>query len=188
MTMCASRIGSVPTEGFEWYVVLLEGQFGDEIRSQIDKYFLQLGKGVGADVLVVRGYDPIEFKNSFIESASFYGEGDWKNVDVPALVVTDAVPKAIESRDGLDGAKVMIFPLRQIYERHKDISIFFDKLIKALHSSDAADALDNLEISKLEKSWGWFSEYAEMKPGFFGFKADLSKMIGDMIRRCAGDR
>jgi hypothetical protein len=45
MTMCASKIGTVPTQGFHWYIVLLEGPFGDVIRDQIDKYFMTLGQG-----------------------------------------------------------------------------------------------------------------------------------------------
>ena len=183
MTMCASKIGTVPTRGFEWYIVLLEGPFGNEIREQIDKYFTTLGKEAGPEVLVVRGYDATQFRNSFIESAAFYGPSDWKTVDVPAIVVTDALPTAVEERDGLDQARVMIFPLKQIYERHKDISIFFEKLLKALHSSEASAALEKLDKAKIEKYWSWISDYVELKPGFFGFKADVGKMISALLEK-----
>lgn len=191
MSMCASKIGTVPTEGFEWYIVLLEGPFGDAIREQIDKYFLTLGKEAGLDVLVVRGYDATTFRNSFIESAAFYRSedapffepDDWKQVDLPALVVTDALPTAVETRSGLDQARVMIFPLRQIYEKHQDISIFFGKLLAALNSNEASDALNRLDTSGIEKHWSWMTEYVEMKPGFFGFKLDLGKLITDMLAK-----
>ncbi|MCX7098481.1 MAG: hypothetical protein NTV43_11330 [Methylococcales bacterium] len=183
MTMCASKIGTVPTEGFNWYIVLLEGPFADAIREQIDKYFVTLGKEAGPDVLVVRGYDATTFRDSFIESAAFYGPDDWKSVDVPAIVVTDALPTAVEERNGLDQAKVMIFPLRQIYEKHNDISTFFGQLLSALHSSEASNALEKLDKAKIEKYWSWFTEYAELKPGFFGFKADLGKIIADLLTK-----
>ncbi len=52
MTMLASTIGTVPTEGFSWYIVLLDCPFGDPIHEQIDKYFITLGKEAGPDVLV----------------------------------------------------------------------------------------------------------------------------------------
>jgi hypothetical protein len=181
--MCASKIGTVPTEGFNWYIVLLEGPFADAIREQIDRYFMTLGQEAGPDVLVVRGYDATEFRDSFIESAAFYGPGDWKNVDVPAIVVTDALPTAVEQTNGLDQARVMIFPLRQVYERHKDISNFFGKLLAALRSSEASHALEKLDKAKIEKYWSWITDYVELKPGFFGFKADLGKIITELLAK-----
>lgn len=183
MSMCASKIGSVPTKGFNWYLVLLEGPFADAIREQIDKYFMPLGKEAGPDVLVVRGYDATEFRNSFIESAAFYGEGDWKAVDVPALVVTDALPTDIQHENGLDQARVMIFPLRQVYEKHKDVSVFFARLLSALHSDEASSALEKLDPSKIEKYWSWITDYVDMKPGFYGFSADVGKMIGKLLEK-----
>ena len=157
--------------------------FGDEIREQIDRHFQTLGKEAGPDVLVVRGYNSTEFKNSFIESAAFYGEGDWKQVDMPAIVVTDALPAAVETRDGLEKARVMVFPLRQIYERHKDISVFLTKLLEALHSSDASDALGHLDKSQIEKHWSWLASYVEIKPTFCGFKLDVGKIIADVVAK-----
>jgi hypothetical protein len=167
----------------------VEGPFGHEIREQIDKYFTSLGKEAGPDVLVVRGYDATTFLNTFIDSAALYatrpgesyGPDDWKNVEKPALVVADALPSAFEKRGGLDKARVMIFPLAEMYNKHKDISLFFEKLLAALHSSEASNALQKLDKHKIEKYWGWITDYTEMKPGFFGFKADLGKIIGDLL-------
>jgi hypothetical protein len=95
-------------------------------------------------------------------------------------VVTDALPTAVETRNGLDQAKVMIFPMRQIYEKHKDISIFFGRLLAALHSTEVSNALDRLEKAEIEKYRSWITKYVEMKPGFFGFKFDLGKIVADM--------
>ncbi|WP_433965868.1 hypothetical protein [Tunturiibacter gelidiferens] len=187
MTMCASKIGTVPTIGFDWYIVLLEGPFGDAIREQIDKYFMTLGKEAGPDILVVRGYDATAFRDSF-ESAALYSRSfdvpdDWKSTFLPAIVVTDALPTAIKTPNGLDQAKVMIFPLREIYKKHNDISIFFGKLLAALHSNKASYALDRLDESEIEREWSWMREYVEMKPGFFGFKFDLGKMIAGILAK-----
>jgi hypothetical protein len=183
VSMVASKIGTVPTKGFDWYIIFLEGAFGDAIRDQIDKYFVALGKESGPDVLVVRGYDPAAFRNSFFESAALYGPGDWKNISVPAIVVTDALASAVESPEGLDQARVMIFPLREIYEKYKDISIFFAKLCAALRSDEASNALDKLDKSEIKKYWSWITEYTEMKPAFLGFKIDVGKIIADMLEK-----
>jgi hypothetical protein len=99
MSMIAHRIGSVPTEGFDWYIIFLEGPFPDELGEQIDKYFTTLGKEAGERTLVVRGYDPTKFRMS-LEAPALYGVGDWKLVDTPALLVTDAVPKPREEELG----------------------------------------------------------------------------------------
>jgi hypothetical protein len=42
--MAASTIGGIPKEGFAWYIIFLEGPFGDPIREQIDRYFHTLGR------------------------------------------------------------------------------------------------------------------------------------------------
>jgi hypothetical protein len=186
MSMVASKIGTVPTTGFDWYIVLLEGPFANEIREQIDRHFTILGREAGPEVMAVRGYDSTQFRNSFIESAAFYGPEDWKTVDVPAVVVTDALPTAVEARNGLDHARVMVFPLRRIYEKDKDISIFFEKLLKALHSPDASAALEKLDTANIEKYWSWLSDYVELKPGFFGFNADVGKMISALLEKRRG--
>jgi hypothetical protein len=90
---------------------------------------------------------------------------------------------AVERESGLDQAKVMVFPLREVYEKDKDFAIFFGKLIEALHSNEASDALDKLDNSEIEKYWSWMTEYVEMKPGFHGFKVDLGKIISDMLAK-----
>jgi hypothetical protein len=71
MTMMASKIGTAPTIGFDWYIILLENPFLNVIHEQIDKYFVTLGKEAGPHILVVRGYDATTFRHS-LESAALY--------------------------------------------------------------------------------------------------------------------
>jgi hypothetical protein len=65
--------------------------------------------------------------------------------------VTNALPTAIETLNRLDRAKVMIFTVMTIYEKDRDISVFSDKLIAALHFDEAVDALDKLDEFKIER-------------------------------------
>jgi len=181
MTMMASEIGTVPSAGFKWYMFFLEGPFGDEIKEQIDKHFLTLGREAGPDVLVVRGYEPTKFSKSF-EAESFYGEGEWKSFPTPALVVTNGVPGSVGNRGGLDEKKVLVFPLADIYEKSEhDIVPFFERLLSALSQSDAMAALDAFEESRLEKYWGWLDKYVDLDIKVFGFGVDLKALIRDHV-------
>jgi Xaa-Pro aminopeptidase len=166
--------------GFEWYLIFLEGPFSDEIREQIDTHFATLGKEVGREVLVVRGNDPTEFRES-VEAAAFYKQEWHERVDPPALIVMNEAPKALEESEKLDNAKVMIFSLREMFERHGSIVDFLTALLKAIKSKDSIEALESLEPKKLEKQWGWLSKYVEIKPRFLGFKFNADSAITDLV-------
>jgi len=182
MSMVASSIGTVPTSGFEWYLFFVESPFGNEIRDQVDKHFQTLGKEAGPGVLVVRGFDAQAFRTSLFEAPALH---EFQEIDPPSVVVTDAHPKRVREVKGLNGAKVMVFPLRPVYAKDKDISLFFDKLLSALRSPDAIIALDKLDGSQIQRHWSWLTDYVELKPGFFGFNADLAKLVGDLLNRAS---
>lgn len=57
MGYIASHVATVPSTGFKWYLIFLEGPFADEIKKEIDAHFLTLAREVGRDVLVVRGFN-----------------------------------------------------------------------------------------------------------------------------------
>ena len=116
MSYIASHIGTVPySREFKWYLIFLECEFEDEIRKEIDANFAALGKEVGGEVLVVRGYDPKTFRESVFakaeqeEAASFYRDDsgrsqfDWYERaeklgfkrGFPLLVVTNKVPSKV---------------------------------------------------------------------------------------------
>jgi hypothetical protein len=201
MSMIAHRIGSVPTKGFDWYIIFLEGeQLTDEISEQIDKHFTRLGKVAGERTLVVRGYDSTEFRTS-VEAHALHGTTAPVKVDAkePALLVTDAVPKSREEKPGqnsgkqdivepfkeaggLDNARVMLFPLRPIFERDKNISTFLDKLLSALHDTDPR-AIEKLRPTTIEKCWDWLTKYFGLNPTFYGVGPKFDKIIGDALKR-----
>jgi hypothetical protein len=72
MSYIASHVATIPTRGFEWYLIFLEGPFTDEIKKEIDAHFVTLGREIGKDALVVRGFDPTAFRESVFEAPAFY--------------------------------------------------------------------------------------------------------------------
>ena len=179
MSMVATEIGTVPISGFKWYFILLEGPFKDEIRNEIDKHFLTLGKELGEDAIVIRGYEPTRFSKS-VETAAFY-EKKWKeNITAPALIILNESPNALTNTDKLKKAKIMVFSLREIFEEAKTIAPFLEKLLNAINEEDAIKALEKLEKGKLRKFWGWVLKYGIAKPQFAGFGFDVSKALKEL--------
>ena len=200
MSMMAHRIGSVPTKGFDWYVIFLEDGFKDELGEQIDKHFTALGKEVGERTLVVRGYEPTKFRKTF-EAHALYGLAaplQVANKDTPALLVTDAVPKPREKEPGhnsgeqdkveplakaggLDNARAILLPLRPVFEKDKDISTFFRQLVSALRDTDPR-AIEKLAPTTIEKHWEFLTRYANLNPRFGGLGPKFDKIMGDLLR------
>jgi hypothetical protein len=177
----ASNIATVPSVGFKWYLTILEGPFADEIKREIDAHFLTLGRAAGKDVLVVRGFDPTEFRES-VEAAVFYDEKWFQRVKFPSLIVTNETPsKALAEKGALDNRKVMVFPLADIYKEHQSITGFLTDLIDALKQPDAVEALESLNGDELTRGWNWLSKYVKMRPGFFGFNLKLNEAIKDLL-------
>jgi hypothetical protein len=183
MSFVASNIATVPSVGFKWYLTILEGPFSDEIKREIDAHFLTLGRAAGKDVLVVRGFDPTEFRES-VEAAAFYDEKWFRRVTFPSLIVTNETPsRALAERGALDNreVKVMVFPLADIYKEHQSITRFLTDLIAALKQPDAVEALQSLNGDELTRGWSWLSKYVKMEPGFFGFNLKLNEAIKDLL-------
>jgi len=74
MSMIASDIATIPASGFEWYALFLEDAFDDPVKTELSNNFLALGREVGRNVLVIRGFDPKEFYNSAYETLTLYDE------------------------------------------------------------------------------------------------------------------
>lgn len=133
MGYIASHIATVPSTGFQWYLIFLEGPFADEIKKEIDAHFFTLAKEVGKDVLVVRGFDPTGFRESVLEAPAFFDEKWRKRAAFPSLIVTNRVPtEAVSDANVLEKGRVMIFPLAEVYREHKSISPFLSDLLTAL--------------------------------------------------------
>jgi hypothetical protein len=184
MTYIATHAATIPAKGFSWYLIFLECPFTDEVRREIDLHFTTLGCVVGADALVVRGYDPVKFKLSVFEAPAFT-DVDWQRWAMsPALLVTNRAPTDVvgDARE-LERGKVMIFPLDEIYSRSNSLAGFLTQLVQALHEEDSIAALETLDGTRLQRSWGWLSRYIKMEPGFFGFNVRINDAVRDLLSR-----
>jgi hypothetical protein len=182
MSYIAHHVDTVPSANFLWFLIFLESPIPDDVSKQIDSYFLTLGREVGRDVLVVRGFDPSDFSQSVFEANAF-GDVTWnKRARFPSLVVTNRAPsKAVNYTNVLEKGIVMIFPLAEIVRQDKSLSGFLNDLVEALKNEDAIPALESLDGTKIEKAWGWLSKYVKMEPGFYGFKVDLNDAIKKLL-------
>jgi hypothetical protein len=181
MSFVASDVATIPSRGFRWYLIFLEGAFADTIKTEIDNHFMVLAREVGKDVLVVRGFDS-RFAQSVYEAPAFYGEKWARRAKLNSLIVTNRVPsEAVSDANVLEKGKVMIFPLEDIYREHKSIAGFLTDLVDALRQDDAIRALDNLDGNDLQRGWGWLGRYFKMEPGFFGFNVKLNDAIKDIL-------
>jgi hypothetical protein len=182
MSYIASHIATVPTRGFQWYLIFLEGAFADDIKKEIDAHFAMLGREAGKDALAVRGYDAATFRESVYEAPAFCDVKWHERAKFPSLIVTNRAPsEAVSDANALEKGKVIIFPLADIYREHKSLSGFLSDLVNALKRDDAITALESLDGTKLQKSWGWLSKYFKMEPGFFGFNLKLNEMIRSLL-------
>jgi hypothetical protein len=164
--MVASSLARVPREGFSWYIFMLEDDFSDALRTQLRDNFEGLGRAVGPDTLVVRGFDPNQIRNEWGVLA----------IGSPALVVTDRIPidAALPA-----GARVIDFDLASEYATHDSIVPLLKRLVEALNDSEAMKLLerDTAEPGAVKKLWGWVEEYLELKPNFMGFGLNMNAFI-----------
>src|SRR6266498_1144130 len=87
MAFVASCLATVPTSGFDWYVFYLEHTWDDPIKQQLLNNFQELGRRVGPNALVVRGYDAEEFAREVADAAGLLEERSRK-IQPPALLVS----------------------------------------------------------------------------------------------------
>ena len=178
MSYSARDIGKIPSSGFDWYIYLLEDGLSDEGRNQLATNFEKLGQAVGPDALVVRGYDPLSFKNEVQEAYSgvyeFLGP-----VLPPALLVSDTAPANLAR--ARETAYVMVFQLTKLSQSHGSVAEFLSALINALRDPESMEALKTQDPSMVRRIWGWLSRYVNLQPGIFGCSMNVNKAIGDLI-------
>jgi hypothetical protein len=184
MSYTATDILTIPATGFQWYMIFLEDAFEDKLRDEIEKHFLTLGREAGQAVLAVRGFDPTRFRDSVVEAPAFFDEKWRQRVKFPSMILMNKPPTAVlGSKDALENAKVVIFPLKEIFAEQQSLSSFFSDLVAALRSRDAMEALDKLDGNKLQKGWAWLRKYVKLEPEFFGFGVNINEILDEMIRR-----
>lgn len=183
MTMVASDIATIPTSGFSWYVLFLEDTFNDPIKSELSSNFLELGREVGEEVLVIRGFDPNKFYDSAYETVTLYDDEWRRRMTRPALLISDTAPKLLlEESAKLRAAKLILIPLAPFRSKPPgSITEMLRDLVSALRDEDALRALEQLEPGTLQKGWGWFSEYSDLKPNFMGFGVNVNAVLDDLL-------
>jgi len=118
MSMIASDVATIPCEGFSWYVLFLEDAFDDPLKTQLAANFLTLGREVGRDVLVVRGFDPSEFFQSAYETITLYDPEWTKRLKRPGILVSDTAPRLLLSEPAkLRAAQLIYLPLASFREK-----------------------------------------------------------------------
>lgn len=174
MGYVASSLATVPRSGFAWYVFVIEMSWEDSIKKQLTDNFLQLGKRVGPDVLVVRGYDEAAMAKEVVEAVAL-ADRRFETLEPPALIVTNRPLQSFSSPDGLQGAKIITFDLRGV---NVDLPRLFEQLVDALRNSEAMDALeDSSKRGRVRVFWSWLAQYAELKPTFFGFGPNINAIL-----------
>lgn len=183
MSMIASDIATIPASGFSWYVLFLEENWNDPIKAELSGNFVEFGREVGPDVLVIRGFDPNEFYASAYEAFSLC-DGEWsERMKRPALLVSDTAPKLLLTEPAkLRAAKLILLPLAPFRTKPPGSVIeLLRHLVAALRDDNAVTALKSLEPGALRKGWGWLSKYVELKPNFMGFGVNLNAALDDAL-------
>lgn len=179
MSMIATDVATIPAAGFSWYILFLEQIFHDDLSKQLSENFITLGKEVGRDVLVIRGYDPNTFFDSAYETFTLYDD-EWNDrLQRPGILVSDTAPALLLSEEAkLKSAKLIYLPLSSFQKTPTNsLASLLRQLVKSLNSPDAYQALRRQEPRKLSTAWGWLRNFVDLKPNFFGFGVDINAMI-----------
>ncbi len=186
MAYVASNIGTIPGQGFNWYMVFLESAFEDDLRKEIENHFVALGQEAGEKVLVVRVFDAKKFGEPFTEAGALFEERFGIEIKCPALLIMNRPPEdVLGSDDRLETTKVISFPLRPVYEKNRTIVPFLEELCRTLGNPEALKLLDDKDRRGVKKFWAWLTKYAEIKPSVCGVRVDLGKAVTDLIGKKA---
>lgn len=175
MSYVASSLATVPSIGFSWYIFFVESMWNDPVGQQLRANFETLGRRVGPNALVVRGYDEHAMANEVVEAAALYDER-FRSISPPALLVSNRPLLSLDDPSGApQGAKIIAL---NVSGAEGSLPGLLEKLVGALADPGAMAALENPdEESRLKRFWGWVARYAELKPTFFGFGINLNAVI-----------
>ena len=173
MGYLARNIARIPSAGFEWYVIVLEDDWDDDLRRDIDRNFNNLVDRVGEKSLTVRALNnPRDFTEQVHDA---YGLET--TAPIPALLISDLPPtNALQHPEMRSNANTIIFPLGRKGSGVKDLPGFLEKITTALRDDDAVGALKKADKRAINEKWGWL-RFLELKPNFIGFGADLNKVL-----------
>lgn len=89
MSYIASHIATVPCVQFEWYLVLPETPFRDDLKKEIGAHFTTLGRKAGKDIPFVRGFVPTAFRECAYGATFLYDTESRKRAKASSLLVTN---------------------------------------------------------------------------------------------------
>jgi hypothetical protein len=178
MGYLATDIARIPSEGYEWYIFLLEDGWNDDLRRELTENFLNFVREVGPNVLVVRGTEPRDFRNALFDRYVLHRDYPDRSLPLPAILVSNLSPSAMNGKpEAMEAAKIILFPLDRQYLRPSSITNFLQQVAQAAQDTRSFDALESLDEVELERRWGWITEYFDLKPNFFGFGLNLNKVM-----------
>lgn len=184
MGFIATDLATIPlSPRYSWYVFLLEDQWSDQLRHQLERNFINLARAVGPNALVIRGAEPEGFYSQVLYEYALQDRMQKGDKVLPALVVTDTPPATLRRDDGaIHEARIMLFPLARMDARPTDLTAFLQALSEAIQAPESLDALERLDRGAIRRRWGWITRYLELKPSFMGFGLDIDAMIDDAVR------
>lgn len=189
MGFVASNFAKIPSQGYDWYVFILEEGWNDQLHLELRENFDNLSTVVGQDVLVVRGSDarPKGFQNEIHNHYALHLRGvDFQRL-LSCLMVTNKPPLVDdESSKKLEDAIIMFFPLHDQIRKEGLVVPFLHDLAIAIKNPEAEAALRGLNESVFNEKWSWLSKYFEIKPSFFGVSIKVNEIIDDMFSHPKG--
>jgi hypothetical protein len=200
-------LAHVPSEGYNWYIFIIEGEWQTDIREALNRNFRELADALNNETLVVRGTDPKRLDPQIMH---FYIESDPRyDRDVydlpPALLITnfllDFTSKIDEASSAEEAKKIerqnreamqeiieseednyrILLPLSDLQINSDTIGDFLAELVHCLDSEQPIQALEEQRASEIEDHWGWLGRYMKIQPNFMGFGVNVDNIVRDIV-------
>ncbi len=176
MGYLATNIARIPSQGFDYFLFLLEDNWNDDLRREFSDNFENLAREVGTKTLVVRGADREGFTSQILDKYDIH-----VHTVLPALAITDTAPAIIgQYPERLVKPKLIVIPLGARDIKRGAITNILKKVATTLRDNEAIDSLESLDKSRILRTWGWI-RYIELKPNYYGFGIDINRIIDDTL-------
>lgn len=191
MGFITTNIANVPTRGYEWYIMLIEDGWEDDLRETLSGNFEELANRVGSDALVVKGLEWEEFYPRGFDQNVVQNSGPSPGPPLPAILVTNKPPNRIDWDTADSGVsidpKIIFLPLAEYDQPTETLGNFLDNLVHSLKDPGAIEALEQGDEKYIEEKWAWLNKYVNIKPNFFGFGIDMENIISDIVQSSSND-
>lgn len=178
----ATKLSTIPSKGFSWYVFFLLDKWNDPLRDEVERNFLRFAEEVGSDCLAVQGTDRVGFYNSVLSSELMKLAPAREHPPLPALIVSNYSPNDMDDSSGtkdMSDAQLIIFLLTTRYIKPGSITEFLKDLASTL-KDDSLEKFNSEE--EIRRRWSWVNKYFEVKPSFCGFEVKVNQVLEDLFR------